>query len=75
MEFTRSSFCRTDTPMCLEVADLDAEYIHVRNSQVPHTIATFTRDEWVAFLDGAKAGEFDLRTWPEADAGEGDEES
>jgi hypothetical protein len=42
---------------------------------VPHTIATFTRDEWVAFLDGAKAGEFDLRTWPEADAGEGDEES
>lgn len=72
--FQRSSFCRTDTPMCLEVADLDAEYVHVRNSRSPHLVASFSREEWDAFLAGAKAGEFDLRTCPELDDA-GDDES
>lgn len=54
--------------MCVEVSTLDTEYIGVRNSRDPHTIASFDRAEWQAFIDGVKAGDFDLKTDPNADA-------
>lgn len=46
---------------CLEVACVDGA-IAVRDSKNPTGPAlVFTRDEWDAFLGGAKDGEFDLR--------------
>lgn len=45
---------------CVEVADLGGGSIGVRDSknpQAPHLV--FGRDEWAAFIGGAKAGEFD----------------
>ena len=47
---------------CVEVAVLDTA-IAVRDSKDPTGPALiFTRDEWAAFLGGAKDGEFDVRT-------------
>jgi hypothetical protein len=45
---------------CLEVR-LDDGRIQVRDSKDPGgAVLTFTTDEWVAFVAGAKDGEFDL---------------
>lgn len=47
---------------CLEVR-LRHGNVQVRDSKDPRgTVLTFTRDEWVAFVAGAKDGEFDLST-------------
>jgi Domain of unknown function (DUF397) len=52
-----SSF--TDGMNCVEVADL-GEQIAVRQSKDPDgPVLHFTRGEMLAFLRGAKAGEFD----------------
>ena len=59
--FQRSSFCKADSPQCVEVTGLDSNYIEVRNSRCPHTITSFDRDEWQVFIEGVKLGEFDLR--------------
>jgi hypothetical protein len=45
---------------CVEAAALDGGEVAVRNSRYPSGSALiFTRDEMVAFLSGAKDGEFD----------------
>ena len=45
---------------CVELAILPAGAIAVRNSRGPHGAALiYTRAEIAAFLEGAKAGEFD----------------
>lgn len=45
---------------CIEVADLGTA-VAVRDSKHPTgPVLIFTPDEWHAFLDGAKDGEFDL---------------
>lgn len=46
---------------CVEMARLpDDAGVAVRNSRDPHGPALiYTRDEMIAFLSGAKAGEFD----------------
>jgi hypothetical protein len=48
---------------CVEVVeDLDDGLIYVRDSKnVDGPQLIFNRGEWQAFLDGAKAGEFDLQ--------------
>lgn len=47
---------------CVEVArDLEGDGVLVRSSLDPVAVVRFTRSEWVAFLAGAQAGEFDLR--------------
>ncbi|TDE09097.1 DUF397 domain-containing protein [Jiangella asiatica] len=52
---------------CVEVAPLPTGTIAVRNSRHPDGPALiFTHDEIAAFVDGAKAGEFDLPAAPEA---------
>jgi hypothetical protein len=57
--FRKSSFCKTDTPMCVEV-DLDGATVHVRDSkEIDGSVLTFTREEWRAFITGVRAGEFD----------------
>lgn len=45
---------------CVETTSVRADEILVRNSNYPEgPILAFTKAEWVAFLAGAKAGEFD----------------
>jgi Domain of unknown function (DUF397) len=45
---------------CVEVADL-GEVVAVRDSKHPEgTVLTFTVNEWKAFIERAKVGEFDL---------------
>lgn len=52
-----SSFC--DSGACVGVTRQDGEVL-VTNTSVPEApVARFTRQEWKAFLAGAKAGEFD----------------
>jgi hypothetical protein len=57
--FVVSSACSSGA--CVEVARLGQDRIAVRDSksadQPPHI---FTDSEWVAFVQGVKAGEFDL---------------
>lgn len=54
--------------MCVEVSSLDESYIHVRNSRAPQVIVSFDREEWAAFIDGVRAGDFALKTDQTADA-------
>ncbi len=45
---------------CVEVADLPDGGIGVRNSRDPGgLVLRFTPDEWLAFIGGARKGEFD----------------
>lgn len=54
---------------CVEVAPLPTGTIAVRNSRHPDGPALiFTQDEMTAFVDGAKAGEFDHPLAPEPPA-------
>jgi hypothetical protein len=46
---------------CVEVGHCACEEIHIRDSKNPTgPVLTFTQAEWVAFVAGAKRGEFDL---------------
>lgn len=61
-EWQKSSFCKADTPQCVSVSGLSEKYIRVRDDKAPEdALLTFTRDEWQKFVDGVKAGEFDLK--------------
>lgn len=44
---------------CVEVS-YGKELVAVRNSEIPGEVIWFTREEWNAFLAGARLGEFDL---------------
>ena len=58
VEVKRSSFC--DGPStCVEFSYIGDD-IYVGDSKEPGVRLRFTREEWDAFLKGAKAGEFDL---------------
>lgn len=49
------------TDNCVEVTGTPEDQILVRNSNDPDgPVVAFTPDEWNAFIDGVKAGEFDL---------------
>lgn len=57
--FRRSSFCGTGG--CVEVASLPGGMVAVRDSKdltVPQHL--YTHAEWVAFVQGVKAGQFDF---------------
>jgi hypothetical protein len=55
-QWQKSTFCGTGT--CVEVART-AEAVLVRDSRNPQiTPLAFTTDEWIAFIEGVKAGEF-----------------
>jgi hypothetical protein len=58
MQWRRSRFC--DSGTCVEVAPV-AQGIAVRDAKQPDgPVLRFTRDEWSAFLRGARAGDFDF---------------
>jgi hypothetical protein len=45
---------------CVELASLTGGGVAVRDSKDPHgPVLRYTAEEWAAFLDGAKSGEFD----------------
>jgi Domain of unknown function (DUF397) len=52
----KSSFCAGGE--CVEVAEL-AGMVLVRNSTDPRYTVRYTPQEWLAFLQGVKVGEFD----------------
>lgn len=58
-DFRKSSFCGNGG--CVEVAPLASGMVAVRDSKdltVPQHL--YTRSEWIAFVQGVKAGEFDF---------------
>lgn len=57
--FARSTFCGSNA--CVEVG-FDGDLVLVRDSKQPGTELVFFPDEWVAFVAGVKAGEFDNRS-------------
>jgi Domain of unknown function (DUF397) len=57
-EFKTSSFCNFGD--CVEVGAAPDGRVLVRDSKdADRQTLAFTRDEWVAFVKGVKAGEFD----------------
>jgi hypothetical protein len=60
MSTWRKSSLSGDQGNCVEVAQLSDGTTAVRDSKHPHAaILTFNAGEWAAFIEGAKAGEFD----------------
>lgn len=56
----KSSFSGPPHKNCVEVAGAGAGAVSVRDSKDPSgPVLAFTRDEWIAFLRGVRAGEFD----------------
>jgi hypothetical protein len=59
VRWIKSRSCSADG--CVEVAQLPGGNVAVRDSKdVTKTAHVFDRDEWAAFITGAKNGEFDL---------------
>jgi len=59
-EWRKSSRSGGNNGQCVEVRH-HGEAVQVRDSKDPTgPILRFTREEWTAFLGGAKEGEFDL---------------
>jgi hypothetical protein len=58
MDWTKSTRCGSQA--CVEVAVSKGGSVVVRDSKLPKTMPLiFTREEWTAFRDGVKAGDFD----------------
>ena len=58
-QWKKSSRCDMSGPNCVEVLNTDG-VVSVRNSQRPEFMTSFDRAEWRAFVEGVKAGEFDI---------------
>jgi hypothetical protein len=59
IQFMKSSSCSLGS--CVEVGVDATGTVFVRDSKSPEMSPLgFTADEWIAFLDGVKKGEFDL---------------
>ncbi len=62
LSWMTSSYSNGAGGMCVEVAPLGAGMV-VRDSKNPAgAVLAFSAAEWDAFLSGARAGEFDLRS-------------
>lgn len=55
----KSSACSADQPQCVEVARY-GESIAVRRTGTMDAPLMFDTTEWEPFIDGVKAGEFDV---------------
>lgn len=59
-EFSKSSFSQYTWNVCVQVAKRK-DAIGVRDSKDPDkTTLCFSPEEWQAFIDGVKKGEFDI---------------
>lgn len=57
--WTHASGC--DSSQCIEVCGVDDGDVLVRDSKNPEGfVQRYTSDEWNAFIEGVKLGEFDL---------------
>ena len=55
-QWQRSSYCGTNA--CVEVAQVSGQFM-VRDSKNPDVAPfVFSADEWTAFVNGVRAGEF-----------------
>lgn len=54
----RSSFCANNG--CIEVEFAELNTVLVRSSKHQENTLIFTEEEWRAFIEGAKRGEFDV---------------
>lgn len=57
MEWKKASHCADAA--CVEVK-IKTNQVRIRSSDFPQAEMGFSRQEWEAFIKGAKAGEFDL---------------
>jgi hypothetical protein len=58
LSWVRSSRCADKT--CAEIA-ADADHVYIRDGKSPDgAMLRFTREEWEAFRDGLKLGDFDV---------------
>jgi hypothetical protein len=57
LEWRKATNCASGA--CVEVA-FTQSFVHVRDSNKPNMVLDFTYDEWEAFTEGAKLGEFDI---------------
>jgi len=59
-EWQRSTRCAADSPQCVEVRQARG-LVQIRDSKDPiGAPLSVTREEWRDFVDGIRAGEFDL---------------
>ena len=47
--------------VCAEVAVGEEKMVLIRQSENSEHVLSFSPDEWRAFVDGVKAGEFDIK--------------
>jgi hypothetical protein len=60
VEWTKSTFCADKA--CVEAALVDAETVAVRDGKdVSQPYLTFSRADWVSFLDGLVHESFEVR--------------
>lgn len=59
-KWTKSSRCAADSPQCVEVRHTDGNYVEARQSGKPEVVLTYSVDEWTTFIEGVKAGDFDV---------------
>lgn len=57
-EWTKSSRCAADSPQCVEVKQSPNGTVVVRDRDGDKVF--FAPEEWAPFVEGVKAGEFDL---------------
>lgn len=61
-DWYKSTASTNDGTHCVETRIHDDGSVDVRNSRFPDgPLVSFTREEWAAFLVGARRGEFDDR--------------
>jgi hypothetical protein len=59
-KWVKSSFSNgTGGSNCVEVKTAGG-LVYTRHSKLPNHVTAYSKDEWVAFLKGVQAGEFDL---------------
>jgi hypothetical protein len=59
-EFQRASFCEEEGDQCVRVAKRSGVVALRDSKNTEETTLYFDREEWIAFIAGVKAGEFDL---------------
>jgi hypothetical protein len=57
----QSSACNTDqaTGNCVQIERCHAGELHLRSSRDPGLWVHITNDEWAAFIEGCRDGQFD----------------
>lgn len=59
-DFAKSSYCTYPPGGCAEIA-MKGDVVAMRDAKNPAQVLLFTHAEWQAFVQGVKAGEFDVR--------------